>query len=330
MSLPPKISVIIPIYNVEQHLKRMIESVLVQDFQEFELICVDDGSTDSSGEICDNFVYQDPRVKVIHQTNSGVSIARNKGLNLVKSKYFIVLDSDDYLESNALSLMYNKSERENSDVTMCSVRIQYDNHNHIIKIPQNLSSIQYLQDMLNDNLPIALWNKLIRTDFANRHNIKFINNMNFGEDLVYTTQLFVNNPKISIVDNVLYEYACRNSTNSTATLIKNRKKLDQYFYSLSILTNILDNKNISINEIVDKKKAIAKILAIESGLYKRKEIIAIFNKESKRYIRNNYKLDFAIQLILVKLGFLNLAKSFGKYKRIVKNYLIKQIKYWSH
>lgn len=323
MSLPPKISVIIPIYNVEQHLKRMIESVLVQDFQEFELICVDDGSTDSSGEICDNFVYQDPRVKVIHQTNSGVSIARNKGLNLVKSKYFIVLDSDDYLESNALSLMYNKSERENSDVTMCSVRIQYDNHNHIIKIPQNLSNIQYLQDMLNDNLPIALWNKLIRTDFANRHNIKFINNMNFGEDLVYTTQLFVNNPKISIVDNVLYEYACRNSTNSTATLIKNRKKLDQYFYSLSILTNILDNKNISINEIVDKKKAIAKILAIESGLYKRKEIIAIFNKESKRYIRNNYKLDFAIQLILVKLGFLNLAKSFGKYKRIVKNYLIK-------
>ena len=98
----PKISIIVPVYNVEQYLENCINSVLNQSFRNFQLILVDDGSKDSSGEICDRFVLKDSRVKVIHKPNAGVSAARNAGIDIATGQFICFIDSDDWIESEYL------------------------------------------------------------------------------------------------------------------------------------------------------------------------------------------------------------------------------------
>lgn len=98
----PKISIIVPVYNVEQYLENCINSVLNQSFRNFQLILVDDGSKDSSGEICDRFVQKDSRVKVIHKSNAGVSAARNAGIDIATGQFICFIDSDDWIESEYL------------------------------------------------------------------------------------------------------------------------------------------------------------------------------------------------------------------------------------
>ena len=110
------ISVIIPVYNVENYLRECIESVLNQTFRDFEVILVDDGSTDSSGDICDEYVEKDERVTVIHQKNGGLSVARNTGLSEANGKYVYFLDSDDYISENALATLLNIAENDSSDI----------------------------------------------------------------------------------------------------------------------------------------------------------------------------------------------------------------------
>ena len=102
------ISIIIPVYNTEKYLRRCIESVLSQSFTDFELILVDDGSKDSSPQICDEYASQDKRVRVIHKVNGGVSAARNDGLDIAKGEYVTFIDSDDWVEREYLQSLYDK------------------------------------------------------------------------------------------------------------------------------------------------------------------------------------------------------------------------------
>ena len=116
MDKKPKISVVIPVYNVEQFLCECVDSVLEQTFSDFEIILVDDGATDSSGAICDRYGQQDPRVRVIHQANGGLSAARNRGLDAANGEYIYFLDSDDYLAPNTLEALLERAEQAAADV----------------------------------------------------------------------------------------------------------------------------------------------------------------------------------------------------------------------
>lgn len=98
----PKISVIVPVYNVEEYLPKCIESILAQSFDDFELLLIDDGTPDRSGEICDEYAKKDFRITVVHQKNSGVTVARNKGLEIAQGDYAVFVDSDDWVEVNYL------------------------------------------------------------------------------------------------------------------------------------------------------------------------------------------------------------------------------------
>ena len=129
----PLISVIVPIYNAEAYLSRCVDSILGQTFSDFELILVDDGSTDKSGAICDYYVSKDERVKVIHQHNSGVSAARNAGLEASKSRYVTFVDSDDYILDCFLSSLYSAiTKRANIDMAYCGYIIQKNGNCDII------------------------------------------------------------------------------------------------------------------------------------------------------------------------------------------------------
>ena len=113
-----KISIIIPVYNVEKYLHECLDSIINQTFKDLEIICVDDGSTDKSSEILEEYEQKDKRFTVISQPNKGVSAARNRGMQQAKGKYIMFVDSDDYIASNACELIYNSAEEKRCDILL--------------------------------------------------------------------------------------------------------------------------------------------------------------------------------------------------------------------
>lgn len=116
-----EISIIVPVYNVEQYLEKCVDSILNQTFKDFELILVDDGSPDNSGAICDQYAEKDSRVRVIHKENGGLSDARNAGIEAARGKYLGFIDSDDYIADDMYELLYNNIIEENADLSICGI-----------------------------------------------------------------------------------------------------------------------------------------------------------------------------------------------------------------
>ncbi len=120
------ISIIVPVYNVEKYLEECIDSILAQTYREFELILVDDGSPDHSGEICDRYASQDKRIRVLHQENQGISDARNHALAVARGQYVTFVDSDDYIAPDMLELLYHNMKKENAQISICGTWFVYE------------------------------------------------------------------------------------------------------------------------------------------------------------------------------------------------------------
>lgn len=116
--MEPKVSIIVPVYNAQEYLKRCVDSILSQDYRDFELLLMDDGSKDASGEICDAYAQQDGRVRVIHKENSGVSDTRNQALELARGTFLQFLDSDDWIVPEATRLLVRSMEEYNCDMVI--------------------------------------------------------------------------------------------------------------------------------------------------------------------------------------------------------------------
>lgn len=125
----PVVSVIVPIYNVEEYLERCVDSILNQTFTDFELILVDDGSTDNSGQICDEYAESDERVKVIHKENGGLSDARNAGIDVSTGQYMMFVDSDDYIDPKMIEILYERILKDGSDIAVCNLLSVDENGN---------------------------------------------------------------------------------------------------------------------------------------------------------------------------------------------------------
>ena len=117
----PLISVIVPVYNVEKYLKKCVDSITSQTYKNLEILLVDDGSTDSSGQICNEFEKNDARIKVIHKKNGGLSDARNAGLDRAKGQYYAFIDSDDYIQDNTIEIMLNAVKKNKSEIAICNM-----------------------------------------------------------------------------------------------------------------------------------------------------------------------------------------------------------------
>lgn len=172
METENKVSIIIPVYGVEKYLDRCLESVVNQTYKNLEIVLVDDGSKDNSGKMCDDWATKDSRIRVIHQTNKGLPSARNTGLRNITGTYFLAIDSDDYIDLNAISYLVNAIETTNSDVAIYKYIISF-NEKMPRKIPKQSKKLKYfIKEGIEVHKEIFqkmtyqtfFWNKFFRTE----------------------------------------------------------------------------------------------------------------------------------------------------------------------
>ena len=206
------ISVIIPVYNVEQYLPACLDSLLSQSYRELEILLIDDGSTDSSGAICDAYAKKDYRIRVIHQKNGGAANAKNTGLRAATGKYLTFLDSDDYLEPDAYKYMLDRMMETDADVVQCAFRLVYvDESQDVVmaKEPAVYGTQDYLLQYTKDWTCGLLWDKLYRRElfqgilFEEGHKI---------DDEFFTYQGMMNANKVLRDPKIIYNYRQRGSS----------------------------------------------------------------------------------------------------------------------
>ena len=181
--ISPLLSVVVPVYNVEEYLPRCIDSILSQPFINFELILVDDGSPDKCGEICDEYAKKDNRVVVIHQKNSGVSAARNSGLDVARGKYIWFIDSDDYISSKCIKKIINAIEEYNLDAFCIKntgeLFFYEDLSDNSLELSPIISGEQFILE--NKPITVAPWGYIFNLSFWRNNKFSFIPNI-FYED----------------------------------------------------------------------------------------------------------------------------------------------------
>lgn len=204
--MTPKVSVIVPAYNAERYLERCLDSIAVQTMPDFECIIVDDGSTDKTGIIADAYARADSRFRVIHQSNGGVSVARQTGIDAATGIYTIQFDADDWVEANMLEEMLNEAEEKDADMVICDINVITQTENIVwIQRPESLKSEIVFGQMMQQ-LFGGLCNKLIRKVCYLKYNVQFVPGMNLAEDLFVCLRLLSHPIKVGYVPKALYHY----------------------------------------------------------------------------------------------------------------------------
>jgi len=210
----PVISIIVPVYNVEAYLKNSIGTILRQSFRDFELLLIDDGSTDDSFNICEKYEAMDERVHVYHQINQGVSVARNYGLQQAKGDYVLFVDSDDYIHEQMLEQLYALAQTTEAEVVVCASKRTNSLQEDIVRNPEGeyrvFNRIAALQNLFYPDtveLGISIWNKLFRRKCL--EGLSFDIKVGMNEDKYFVSQVFGRANKIVYTSKCLYFYYLR-------------------------------------------------------------------------------------------------------------------------
>ena len=228
-NIKANISVIIPVYNVEKYISECLDSVINQTYKKLQIILVDDGSTDSSGKICDVYAEKDNRITVVHQKNAGAGAAKNTGLELIDGDYFSIIDSDDYIELDMYEKMVNSLEKYNADIVQCLFRNVFvnDSFDRKFKIKSNypkvLTSKRFLKEYLYDWKYAIFANKVFKSSLLK--DIRFPVGRKIDDEF-FTYKLVCSAKKVVNIDNILYNYRMRKTSvmneNDTDRLIYDR------------------------------------------------------------------------------------------------------------
>lgn len=234
------ISVIIPVYNVEEYLDRCLMSVVKQSYKELEIILVDDGTKDSSGRMCDTWAEKDDRIKVIHKPNGGLSSARNSGLDIITGKYVMFVDSDDVLSEKLISTLYTRLTESQSDLSICDPLHIFDNtppkfedtgETRILEPVVAIQEMWYQKSFL-----ASAWGKLYKSELFN--DIRFTVGR-FYEDIDIMHEIFWKCNKIAYCNAKLYGYVHRDESITTQKF--SQKDLDIFIISNKILRFATEN-----------------------------------------------------------------------------------------
>lgn len=216
-----EISVIVPIYNVENYLDRCIKSILNQTFENFELILINDGSLDSSLDICNKYGMYDKRIKIINQNNKGVSCSRNIGIENANGKYLLFVDADDYIDYDMLECLYNMTKTYDVDISICRCKLFIDGklQNKQI-ITENIEIFKenkkIIENFMKENkFLFSPCNKLYKKSIIIENEIRFPLNIRYSEDAIFNYKVFLNVKKVAFTNIQKYNYYINNSSSIT-------------------------------------------------------------------------------------------------------------------
>ena len=305
-----KISVIIPIYNVEKYIRECIESILNQTFRNIEVIAVNDGSNDNSIKIVEEYL-SDRRLKIINKENGGAPSARNIGMKTARGEYVYFIDSDDFIEKDVLEILYKNSESEKMDI-VCSC---FSFYNDKTKKEKKAKFTFPFEEKINKGYyflyngeEINIWNRLYRKKFLEKYNFRFIENIiHDDQDFGFKTILLAEN--IKYVENYGYKYRVGREGS-----IMSSQKREKSLKSVQILKKELKNffSNIQLNEF-QKIRVYFKLLSLEfwEKELKNEKIIAeeiekFENSLEKIYQNNSFN---SIEKKIIKNDIRNLIKN---------------------
>ena len=304
-----KVSIIVPVYNVEKYLQICINSLISQTYSNLEIILVDDASTDNCPVICDMASKSDDRIKVIHKYNGGAASARNVGLNLSTGDYICFVDSDDYVEKDYVKTLVKVLEEEKVDVAVCGFWYLYKNH-----LEQRgysgtcilMSQIDYLQFFLTDWTCGLIWNKIFKR--------KVVNGIWFEEghiidDEFFTYKAIINCNRVALFEDPLYYYRMRaTSVMSSSSEYVERILLDKIKYTKERFENVTKS-------YPQLKQVYLKDLVNSLIRYKRQSIhYPNAHFEVKKTI-NEYKLSILLSNLKLKTKYAFLRGAFFEKKR---------------
>ena len=211
--MPPAVSIIVPVYNAERTVGRCIESILNQEYTDFELLLVNDGSTDASGFLCDSYAAKDARIRVIHKKNGGVSAARNTALDLAQGTYLQFLDSDDWLTPDATSSLVRAAEDTGCDLIVADFyRVIGERVSQKGDIDEDgvMTREEYAAHMMENPADFyygVMWNKLYRADIVHAHDdIICAEDMDWSEDLYFNLSYIRYAEKFYALSTPIYNY----------------------------------------------------------------------------------------------------------------------------
>lgn len=336
-----KISIIMPVYNVENFVAKTIESVLGQTLKEIEFFAIDDGSPDNSGKICDEYAKKDSRLKVIHKENGGAPEARNIAIDQAKGKYMYFIDSDDWIEEDYLEKMYDLAEKNNADSVITGFYMEYYQNGKDVTYETNCDDNVYTSEefrlnaykYLNKSILSLPWNKLYKSERIIKENIRFPKTK--WDDHHFNMDFFMNNG--IVVTSSMKKYHWYRSRKGSETMINysdpnmfnKRKEHFDHILKLYSHWNIKDENSIdSINcyyagrlfqcvqELVDNKKITYK--------EKRSEVKEILNDEQtikSLKLAKTLSLKFKILTFPMKIKSVSISMFFGRIVSVVRRIL---------
>lgn len=242
------ISVVIPVYNQEKYLSECIKRIQAQTVKNIEIICVNDGSVDSSQTILERFAYRDKRIKVINKENGGVSTARNAGFDIARGKYIIFLDSDDFFEPKLLESLYTQLEKTKADIAVCNFKSYYDSMQKFSEpridfkpFRKKIVSYETNPDNIFDGLTLMFWNKMFRTDFLQKSGIRNDESLHRAQDIDFVGRALVSTKKIVVVDESL---VCYRTDTEESNVRRLHKYPDDVISALSGLKQYLEKRRL--------------------------------------------------------------------------------------
>ncbi len=299
------ISVIVPVYNVEQYLEKCVKSILKQDYINFELFLVDDGATDSSGEMCNQFAGEDTRIKVIHKQNGGLSDARNVAIDQMKGEYVVFIDSDDYVENNYLSILYGLIKEYDVEISICNFK--YISESGIL-----LNKAYNDGEILVLNQKEALKRLVIGRTINTSASMKMYKTSLFEgirypkgklyEDIATTYKLFMKTDKLVYQNYSLYDYLCR--TGSITKQGFTPKRLDA-IENMLVMCEAIKEKYSELGDICDARiysQYISTYSAALSGNADKTVINRLYQEMNKIRYNKCFKKKMKIYYKISKMG----------------------------
>lgn len=286
-----KLSIIVPVYNVEKYLKKCLDSLINQTLAEIEIICVNDGSTDNSLNILQEYSQKDKRVKIINKENSGLGFARNVGIEHAQGDYIGFVDSDDWVSPEMYEKMYENAKKNDSDMVICQAYL-FDDETHEIKDNEPIFNLDCFNENFNNrvfnheetkdflfNICVTAWNKIYKAQFLSDNKIKFFK-ISF-EDNIFFTEAYLNAKRVSLVNEPLYYYRI----NRDGSIIKDGNKK---FFDIIPMNELIESILIETNNYKTYENDFL-IFKISSTISRFEQVDDVYKEEFFNLVKNDFQ-----------------------------------------